>query len=78
MKITRNVGGVDRVLRAGIGSGMVYMGFFSEILASDTISSIFVGVLGAIFVFTAIVGNCPLYNFIGFSTASCKTPITKS
>lgn len=72
MKFERNIGGLDRALRFGISSAMVYFGFFSASI-SDQVAGTILGVLGVLNLVVAAAGFCPLYGLIGFSTVSRKT-----
>lgn len=67
MKIERNIGTLDRVLRLGISGAMVYFGFFSTYI-SDHLSGMALGIFGAANVVVALVGFCPLYRLIGINT----------
>lgn len=60
MKI--NVGGIDRVLRAGAGAGLIAWAVFGGPVWA------WVGVVPLL---TAAVGFCPVYTIFGFS--SCRT-----
>jgi len=60
-----NVGGIDRVLRFAIGMGIIGWGILDQSMW---------GAIGAIPVFTAVVGWCPGYTPFGIST--CK--VTKT
>ena len=68
MKFERNLGVIDRVLRAGISLAMVYFGFFGNYLITDHIAGLILGVMGVGSLIIAIIGYCPLYGLIGFST----------
>jgi len=58
----QNVGGVDRVLRFVVGMAIIAWGVLSQNLW---------GAVGAIPVFTAVVGWCPAYMPFGMNT--CKS-----
>lgn len=68
MKIAKNLGMLDRVLRLGASSGFVYIGFFDNPLVEDPIIATALGLFGVANVVVALVGNCPLYTLINFST----------
>ena len=68
MKITKNVGLTDRVIRLILGLIMLYFGFIDNTVINDQISSIILGGFGVIFFLTAIFSMCPLYNLIGLNT----------
>jgi hypothetical protein len=56
----RNVGSVDRILRVVIGLALVVMA------ATGTIAAW--GYIGVIPLVTGLIGTCPLYRLLGFST----------
>jgi hypothetical protein len=78
MKFQRNIGGIDRFLRYGISVVMIYFGFFSRYLISDPAAGIVLGVFGILGLVIATIGVCPLYSFIGFSTAHRHRKTTDS
>ena len=64
--MARNVGTVDRALRAGIGIlallGAFVLGWFSGWMVWAA------AVVGVIMLLTATVGFCPLYRLVGVNT----------
>jgi hypothetical protein len=68
MKITKNLGLLDRVLRLGASSAIIYIGFFDNPLIEDPVVGTALGLFGAANMIVALVGNCPLYTLINFST----------
>ncbi len=72
-KLKCNLGKLDRILRAGIGLGAIYFGFFSNYLITDKIAALVFGSMGVISLFFAVVGFCPGYAAIGFSTQKHET-----
>jgi len=64
--IKENIGGIDRVLRFAVGMGVIGWGILTQNPW---------GAIGAIPVFTALIGWCPAYTHFGFDTAR-KTPKT--
>lgn len=68
MNIKRNIGGIDRVLRIGVGIFMVYYGFISNAILTDAVAGSIFGVFGSVILVIALVGICPFYSVIGFST----------
>jgi len=56
-----NVGGVDRILRFAVGMGVIGWGILSQNVW---------GAVGAIPLFTAVIGWCPAYLPFGINT--CK------
>ncbi|MDZ7797483.1 MAG: DUF2892 domain-containing protein [Candidatus Marinimicrobia bacterium] len=67
MKLNKNMGTADRVIRLLIAAVIAVL-YFTGNLAGT--AAIILGILAVIFVLTALVGFCPLYKPFGFST--CK------
>ena len=74
LNFTRNIGTIDRLLRLGFSFLMIYFGFFSNYLVSDRIAGLLLGCMGMVSLFVALIGYCPLYKLVDFSTHSPKTP----
>ncbi|HID49441.1 MAG TPA: DUF2892 domain-containing protein [Chromatiales bacterium] len=55
----QNVGSIDRTLRIIVGLGLIGWGVYAQN---------WLGAIGAIPLFTALVNWCPLYSIIGVST----------
>jgi Inner membrane protein YgaP-like, transmembrane domain len=72
MKFRKNVGLIDRVLRTGLGSLFIYLGFLGGTLIHDPLAGALLGGIGVLFVVIAMISWCPLYNLIDFSTANEK------
>ena len=70
MKITKNLGTLDRVLRTGVSLTIIYIGFFNNMLIDDPIVGTALGLFGVANLVVAAVGNCPMYTLINFNT--CK------
>ena len=68
MKIKKNLGALDRILRTGIGSIFIYLGFFDNSLVTDPAASTILGLFGVASLIGALVGNCPTYSLINFNT----------
>lgn len=62
--MTRNVGGIDRVLRLVLGAVLLALGAFGPLG--------WWGLVGLVPIGTALVGFCPLYPLIGVNT--CQRP----
>jgi hypothetical protein len=60
--MSRNVGGIDRILRIIVGLGLIAIVFVGPQTQW--------GWIGVIPLFTALVGFCPAYRLIGLSTCS--------
>ncbi len=69
MKLNKNIGRIDQVLRFGIGAVLIFLGFFSHAIP-DTFTSLLIGGFGIINVIAALVRVCPLYYAVGIS--SCR------
>ena len=61
-----NMGSVDRLIRFILGIGLILLFFFTAAPIK------YVGILGVIFVITALIKWCPLYTLFGFSTKEKK------
>lgn len=76
MKIPKNMGGTDRVLRGLVGgvlAVLVYLGLITGTWA------IVAGVAAVALILTSIVGFCPPYALFGWNTCWCvaeNTPPT--
>ena len=70
MAIKKNVGLADRILRLGAGLMMIYFGFINATIIPDQIAALLLGLLGVIFLLTAVFSVCPFYNVIGINTCS--------
>ncbi len=60
-----NMGSWDRIAR------LVFAGLFAVFIVSGMVKgtwAVIMGVVGAMFVVTALVNFCPLYSFLGFNT----------
>jgi hypothetical protein len=67
MKLNKNMGTLDRVIRLAIAVVIAVL-YFSGNLSG--LIAIILGILAAVFVLTSIVSFCPLYLPFGLST--CK------
>jgi len=63
--MTVNVGVFDRIARVVVGTAL--LSFALGYLAPGT-SWNWVGWIGVVPILTALVGNCPAYSILGFST----------
>lgn len=73
LKFKSNLGMIDRILRGGIGIGVMYVGFFTNSLITDKVAALVFGCMGFMSLIVAIVGYCPGYALIGFSTLKQET-----
>jgi len=62
MKLSRNIGAADRLIRLIVGAALI-------VLAATGTIGIW-GYLGVIFVLTATVNFCPIYKLLGIKTCS--------
>ena len=67
--MAKNVGGVDRMIRAVVGGGLIYYAM-SNLPGADS-WMVPAGIVGFIVLLTAIFGWCPTYLLFGLNT--CKT-----
>jgi hypothetical protein len=58
----KNVGGIDRILRLVVGLAVIGWGVYAQN---------WLGAIGVIPLFTALIGWCPAY--LPFGISSCKT-----
>jgi hypothetical protein len=64
-----NVGAIDRALRIIVG--LVLLAYALKLGLPDTGWN-WVGWIGVVPLFTALIGNCPLYSLLGVSTCRLK------
>jgi len=60
--MTKNVGGIDRILRIVVGAALI--------VAAATGTVGLWGYIGVLPLFTGLVGWCPPYALLGFNTCS--------
>jgi hypothetical protein len=67
--MTCNVGGVERVIRVGVGIFLLSLGMFVEL----PIWSVFLSyVVGAVALTTGVIGYCPAWQSLGINTCPTK------
>jgi multidrug transporter EmrE-like cation transporter len=64
--MTKNVGGIDRILRIVVG--LVLIAYALNLIAPDTGYNVW-GWIGVVPLLTALINFCPLYKIIGLSTS---------
>lgn len=69
-KFECNMSSIDRTARIVIGSSLLTLGPLTDILKTDTMSNIILGVLGTTAVLSGIFAYCFLYEITGFNTLS--------
>lgn len=62
--MTKNIGGIDRVLRIVVGLALIAFAFSGSTYA-------WAGWIGVVPIFTALIGWCPAYTLVGLNT--CPT-----
>lgn len=70
MQMCKNVGPVDRVIRALIGVIALTLAFTKLNVMSGSVVGILAAVVGMIILGTAALGMCPLY--MPFKLSTCK------
>jgi uncharacterized membrane protein len=65
MKMTQNMGTVDRIVRL-VFAVLVVVLYFTNVISG--VVAIILGVLALVFLLTSLVGFCPLYAPFKFST----------
>ncbi|MEO0223946.1 MAG: DUF2892 domain-containing protein [candidate division WOR-3 bacterium] len=66
--MTKNVGTIDRAIRAVLGIIFILSFFFVK----SFLLKIILLILGVVLIFTAITGFCGLYKILGISTCPIK------
>ena len=61
-----NVGGIDKIIRIIVGCGLISLFF---LLQGD---ARWLGLLGVVPLATGLIGYCPLYSLLGWSTCAGK------
>jgi len=65
----KNMGTVDRVLRAVLA--LVMVGLYFDNIVTGTLGIVLMAVAG-IFLLTSLISFCPLYTVVGFNTCAAK------
>ncbi len=65
----KNVGLVDRLIRAVVGCFLLYYGLIDTSLVNNQLASYIMLAFAGINLFTAIIGSCPMYSLANLSTA---------
>lgn len=67
--MTRNVGTIDRILRAMLGVVLLYLAFFSGLPLFQTPLYMYgAAAIGVVMLATSAISMCPLYALIGIKT----------
>lgn len=65
MKLNKNMGTLDRIIRLVIAALIAVLYFTGNL---SGVAAIILGIVAVIFIVTSIIGFCPLYLPFGFST----------
>ena len=65
--MTKNVGGIDRIIRLVVGVALLAWGF-APVMSGGEFN--WWGAIGIVPLFTALINWCPLYPLLGISTCS--------
>jgi hypothetical protein len=68
--MAKNVGGVDRLIRAVVGGGLIYYAM-SNLPGADS-WMVPAGMVGFVLILTAAFGWCPAYKLVGAKTCKVK------
>lgn len=68
-ELKRNMGVVDRSARILVGSSLWLVGPATDILQTDLMSNVILGVLGSMAILSAVFAYCFLYDVTGFHTS---------
>lgn len=64
-----NVGTIDRILRAALGAGLLFLAFFSGLPAFEAaLVKYGAAAVGLIMLIVAVTRMCPVYSLLGLST----------
>lgn len=72
MRITfrRNMGNLDRAIRAVVGVTLLTLGPVTKFITPDELSGILLGIVGSLALVSALLSYCILYEVTGFGTDS--------
>jgi len=71
-KIKRNMGTSDRILRLLVGSTLLIIGPFSDLVKTDTFSNVILSCMATVAIASAVFSYCALYDATGFDTSGKK------
>lgn len=67
--MTANVGTIDRILRAALGAGLLYLAFLSgQPLFASPLVKYGAAVIGIVMLATSTLKMCPIYSILGLKT----------
>ncbi|MFN2114248.1 MAG: DUF2892 domain-containing protein [Anaerolineae bacterium] len=67
--MTKNVGNVDKIIRIVLGLVLLGAAIFMDL---STTLQVILFVVAAIALITGLLGTCPLYSLLGFSTSDTE------
>lgn len=70
--MTRNIGGIDSIIRTLISIGLIYIGFVNDSIIIDPFSRNIISLIGVLSLIVVTVGICPLYSLAGINTCANK------
>ncbi len=73
LRSCRNMGPLDQVLRAGIGLGLIWFGFFDDWFITDPVAGAILGVFGIVNLLFAPLAFCPVYRIASLNTRQAPT-----
>lgn len=68
-KFKRNMGKLDRTLRILVGSTLLIIGPFSDLVKTDTFSNVILSCMAVVAITSAVFSYCVLYDATGFDTS---------
>ncbi len=68
LKIKHNMGTADRAARTIVGIALLTLGPLTDLVVTDTLSTVLLSVLGVIALGSALLSYCFLYEVTGFNT----------
>jgi len=71
-KLKRNMGTIDRIVRILVGSTLLILGPFSDLVMTDTFSNVILCCMAAVAITSAVFSYCALYDATGFNTSGNK------
>lgn len=72
MKLTKNVGGLDRAIRLCGAAVLIYLGFFDQTVFAPSTAKTLIGLFSIMPILTGTLAYCPLYTVVGISTCPAK------
>jgi len=64
----KNMGMIDRLIRAITGFAMMYIGFIDQAIIGNLTINIIVGIFGVVSILFAYIASCPIYILGNIST----------